>query len=484
MRKRRSVPPWLHLLARDELVHVVEAFVVAAVGHNGVVVGDVDVGGLVAEPAHRGVFHRSRVRVPRIDLDDVAEAVGFIGRLTHIKARVEGLPQQFGRLQRNPVAVVAVGVHRVGLRRAFDRAEVLLEILLAGEHCAPRGYAARTVGEGAGNRATFRVGGRLDEVCACRGPDERHRGVGGDAPVVSPHHGFEAAAGHPFDLDDTHADRGDLDVELLAGRRVLLVAGEHEHRRDVLVVGDKKEPVGLAVYREQTREVVVEAELTPLRGTGLVADIELRRTVENRVAPTDHDALLVTLGDDDGVLAVGRDGVELHARGCFGRRLRRRGRGRCGLFALSACGQHRTCADRQHRDPAGLQYRAPRHLFGDIAEVLVVAGVADRLGAGVAALVTARHMLPPGLSVMGDEEVQRHECHGRGSFHTNTGRGCRPYAPKPTTAGLAAGNQKVNSRPTPDLPIRQVRLPSTDRVGTLATWPSANSTDHSGSTGG
>ena len=76
--------------------------------------------------------------------------------------------------------------------------------------------------------ATVRPSGSavgLDEVCACRGPDERHRGVGGDAPVVSPHHGFEAAARHPFDLDDTHADCGDLDVELLAGGRVLLIAG-------------------------------------------------------------------------------------------------------------------------------------------------------------------------------------------------------------------------------------------------------------------
>ena len=62
--------------------------------------------------------------------------------------------------------------------------------------------------------------------------------------------------------------------------------------------------------------------------------------------------------------------------------------------------------------------------------------------------------------------------------------GCRPYAPKPTTVRLAAGNQKVNSRPTPNLPIRQVPLPSTDRVGTLATWPPTSLTSHSGSSAG
>ena len=190
----------LHLLARDELVHVVEAFVVAAVGDDGAVVGDVDVGGLVLEPAHRGVLDRGRVGIPRVELDDVAEPVGLVGRLGGVEAGVEGLPQQFGRLQRDSVAVEPVGVHRVGLGRALGGAEVLVEVLLAGQHRAPRRHAARAVGEGARHRAPGRVGGGLDEIGACAGTGERERGVGGDAAVVATHHrlaGLRPACARP-----------------------------------------------------------------------------------------------------------------------------------------------------------------------------------------------------------------------------------------------------------------------------------------------
>ena len=45
------------------------------------------------------------------------------------------------------------------------------------------------------------------------------------------------------------------------------------------------------------------------------------------------------------------------------------------------------------------------------------------LGAGVPALESACHMLPLGLSVMGDEEVQRHKRHGLVPSDMNTGRG-------------------------------------------------------------
>ncbi len=186
----------LHLLARDELVHVVEAFVVAAVGHDGVVVGDVDVGGLMPEPAHRGVLDRGRVGIPRVEFDDVAEPIGLIGCLADVEARVEGLPHQGGRLQRNAVAVVAVGVDRVGLRGALDGTEVLLEVLLAGKHCAPRGDATRAVGEGARDRAAGRVGGGLDEVGACARARSSVIGVSAVMRrLYRPITGLESAAG-------------------------------------------------------------------------------------------------------------------------------------------------------------------------------------------------------------------------------------------------------------------------------------------------
>jgi hypothetical protein len=86
VRHRGGIRTRLHLLARDELVHVVEAFVVAGVDHDGAVVGDVDVGALVLEPSKGGVLDRRRVRIPRIELDDVAEPVRFVRRLGEVEA--------------------------------------------------------------------------------------------------------------------------------------------------------------------------------------------------------------------------------------------------------------------------------------------------------------------------------------------------------------------------------------------------------------
>ena len=240
------IPTGLHLLAGDELVHVVEALVVAGVDDDGAVVGDVDVGALVLEPAQRGVLDRRRVGIPRVELDDVAEPVDLVGRLGDVEARVEGLPLQLGRLQRDAVAVEPVGVHRVGRRRALGGAEVLVEVLLARKHRAPRGHPAGAVGEGARDGAAGRVGGGLDEVGAGAGTGQRERGVGGDAAVVAAHHRPQSTLGRALDLHDGHAERGDLDVELLAGGCVGVVAGEHELRGDVLVVGHQQEAVRLA----------------------------------------------------------------------------------------------------------------------------------------------------------------------------------------------------------------------------------------------
>ena len=226
----------LHLLAGDELVHVVEALVVAGVRDHGAVVGDVDIGALVLEPAHRGVLDGHRVWIPRVELDDVAEPVRLVGRLRNVEARIESLPQKFGRFQRDAVAVEAVGVHRVWRRRTLGGAEVALEVLLTGKHCAPRGHAAGTVGECARDGAAGGIGGGLDEVGTGAGAGQRHRGVGGDAAVVATHDGLEALR-CALDLHHAHADRGDLDVELLAGRGVGVVAGEHVQRVDVLEVG-------------------------------------------------------------------------------------------------------------------------------------------------------------------------------------------------------------------------------------------------------
>jgi hypothetical protein len=60
----------LVLAVGDELVQVVEPLVVTHVRDDVPVPRDDDVRALVLEPAERGVFHRRRIRVQRVDLDD------------------------------------------------------------------------------------------------------------------------------------------------------------------------------------------------------------------------------------------------------------------------------------------------------------------------------------------------------------------------------------------------------------------------------
>ncbi len=411
------------LVGRDELVHVVETLVVAGVHHHGAVVGDVDGGALVFEPAECGVFHRHRRRVPGVDLDDVAEAVHLVGGGPQIEARVERLPSVFRGFGQH---AVALGLVRVGERGAFGRTEVGVEVLLTGKDGPPGCYTAGTVGEGAQHGPAGGVGDGLDGVGAGGRAVQDERGVGGDAAVVAAQHGSQSALRAAFHLDDREPQRGDLHVELLAGRGVGVVAGEHELWAVVFVVDHEQEAVGPSGDGQQRSEIVVETELLTLRGAGLPGDVEHRCAGQHRVAPADHHALLVAVRDHHRVFGVDRDAVEAHPRGGIGRGGRGDGSLRGGgLFAGTAGGQHRPCADRQHRDTTDAQRRSARHRRHDIAEVLVVAGVGRRPGTGVPAPVAAGDVLARRPSPVRDKEIQRCKRHGeklRGSDEQQASR--------------------------------------------------------------
>ena len=166
-----------HGVARDEAVDVVEALVVAHVGHDVAVAVDDHVGALVLEAAHRGVLHRRRGRVARVDLDDPPEAVGLVAVV-----RGGGVP---ARVDRAPVARVLRGGEAVaglpGVRAGG--AEVLVEVLLARQHGAPRRRTAGAVVHRAADRATGRVGRRLEQVGPGGGTVHGERGVEGDPAV-------------------------------------------------------------------------------------------------------------------------------------------------------------------------------------------------------------------------------------------------------------------------------------------------------------
>src|SRR5699024_840933 len=186
---------------------------------DGAVVGDVDGAALVLEAAERRVLDRCRVGVPGIHLDDVAEAVDLVGLGGEVEAAVDLLPPPVGRVGRDPVAVQLLEARRVGdLPRG---AEVLVEVLLAGEHGAPRGVAARAVVERAQDTRAGGVGGRAGEATD-GGAAQFERGQCGDPAVVGSHHRVEPAVrGAAGQLDHGQTVRSPGDLDLLAGRVLL-----------------------------------------------------------------------------------------------------------------------------------------------------------------------------------------------------------------------------------------------------------------------
>ena len=322
-------------VAGDEAVEVVEALVVTHVGHDVAVAVDDHVGALVLEAAHRGVLDRRRGRVGRVDLDDPAEPVGLVGvvRRRGVPARVDGAP--VASVLRGGEAVA--GLPRVGARGA----EVLVEVLLARQHRAPRGGAAGAVVHGAADRATGRVGRGLEQVRPGGGTVDGEDGVEGDPAVearardVRPRVAALAAG----QLDHGHAVRGpgraDEGGGVGAGR-------EHDALVGVLVVAHEQGAGAGAVGLDDVEVVVVVAELPGLRLGRLVVRVEGRRAGQDRVAPA-----------QDRVPAVaGRDRHVVDGGG--GRRDRGEGEPRAsGSAACRAC-----CRARQPREGRGA--RRPR----------------------------------------------------------------------------------------------------------------------------
>ena len=225
----------LHLSAGDELVHVVEALVVAAVGDDGAVRRDVNGGGFVLETSERCVLDRSRRRIPGIDLDDVSESVDLVGFCDQIEPLVEAFPLALGSGTGKTVALQSRCDRGIG--DTLGVREVLVEVLFAGKHCAPGCDAASAIVEGAEHFGSRGIGTRLEEVAACSGAGhDKFRGSG-DAAIVRSDLRYElAVVGFALDLDDRQSVAGQADLELLLGRVLRIVAAEHRRLGGVFVI--------------------------------------------------------------------------------------------------------------------------------------------------------------------------------------------------------------------------------------------------------
>ena len=377
--------PLAVLVLRDELVEVVEALVVARVRHHVAGFGHDHVGALVLEAAQRGVLLRGRRRVEGVDFHDPAEAVGLVGGagVAGVEARVVEFPLSRRGLVGQPVALV--------LGRGAGRDEVPVEVLLAGEDGAPGGGAAGAVAQRAEDAAPGGVGGGPDQRRAGHRAGELVRRVVEVAAVqpgaldVGPRRVLVLA----FQLDDGEPVRGGADLPDIGGGHR---GREHDGLVGVFVVGEQHGAAALAAGDlEDVGVVVVVAELPRLRRRGLVAEVEVRGVVEDRVTPADHGLPGEAFRDGDGVDGgIHRgDGGELElgrAVAVLG------GRGQAGAAGHGGLGrgQGRTERDGERTGGAEAQGGAAGHgRGGDVAEVAVRAGVADLAGAGVVALERA-----------------------------------------------------------------------------------------------
>ena len=387
------------LLGRDELVQVVVALVVAGVDHGVAGRGDHGGAGLVLEAAQEGVLHGRGGRVLGVDLDDPAEAVGLVlvAGLGQVEAVVDLLPAAAGGGGGDAVALL------LGRAAAL---EVLVEVLLAGEHGAPRGGAAGAVVQGAQHAGAGRVLDGLEQRVAGGRAADLELGGAGDAAVAAAAADVlpRGAALGALEVHDGQAVGLEADVDDVLEVRGDVLRGEHDVLVGVLVVGDEVAGAVVAAVGDDVQVVVVVAELGGLRRTGLVLDVELRGVGEQRVAPADHGAPVVALRHGHGVhgAAHRRDGLEgeLAAAGRAPAVVRERLGGLGHLGADDDGGGETGAADQggAARD-GGLR---------DLLEGRVRRGVGHRVGARVAALELARDggAVATGVAGHGEEALQ------------------------------------------------------------------------------
>ena len=302
----------LDLLGGHKLVDVLEARVIAGVAHHGAVVRDVNVSGLVLEAAHGRVLHRGGLRVGRVDLDHPAEAVDFVGLLAEVEALVQALPLALGFFLRSIEAL------QVFLGLALDLGlasvgPVLLEVLLARQERAPRGDSARAVIERAANLLAGWVFGGLQQFVASSDAANLKFRLTSDATVQWTEFTLQLAGlAHLGNLKDSVPVVGDTDVDLLIRRFIGIVVREHVRLGRVLMRAHVQQPVLILRVLDQTREVVIEAELARRSLCGLVLRIKLRRVFVHRVAPRNQHARCVARWHHQFVLFVGRHRLKLH----------------------------------------------------------------------------------------------------------------------------------------------------------------------------
>ena len=338
------------------------------------------------------MLDRDGLRIVRVDLNQVAEAVELVRLLRQVEAVVQALPLALRRVLGHAEALHVRGRALTGDGGGVG--PVLVDVLLARKEGAPRGHTAGAVVEGAEDRSAGRIGGGLEQVVAGSRPDDLELGLPGDAAVQRAELALELTGlgvlGH---LEDGVAVADNADIDLLVRRVLRIVVRQHLRFSGVLVGADVEHAVLVGRVLHQAGEVVVEAELAGCSCGGLVVRVELRGVLVHRVAPGDQHRGVVARRDDNLVLLVRLHAVETHASSRLDFSLRnlgaggggRRGFGGFRHILVDAAGGEQCAAAEGHGASAEcLQHAAAGH---QVAEVRVVGLVGAIASTRVAALV-------------------------------------------------------------------------------------------------
>ena len=274
------------------------------------------------EAAQRGALLRDAAGVEGVNLDDPAKAVGFVGLLHIVKARLVLFPLEQAALGRQAVALLR------GVAAVFTGAgaEVVVEVFLAGQVGAPGGETIAAVVEGALRARAAGIAAGLEQGIAGGRAAHLHGRMRRDAAVVdAARHDVPCALGVALEVDHRHAVRVHGLVHVVAapllGHVAALAAKQPDVGaglfidRAVLVVHDQQAFVVLAVQGEEVDAVVVVAHLLGLGGGVLAAiALELGGTVQQRRAPGGQHLGTVAGRNLDAVVGRDRNGLEADQR--------------------------------------------------------------------------------------------------------------------------------------------------------------------------
>ena len=170
---------WLDRVTADELVDVLKAGIFAHVHHCAIILGHGHGRALVRAATHRGALHGGGAGVVGVNFHNPAKAVGFVGVLDRVKARVMLMPAVAAAFFHAPALFV--------LRQAVPTTEVVDEVFFCRQVGAPRSDTAGAVVQGSEDHPARGVRSGLDQSVANHRTAQFGTGIGRDA--ASPRRG-------------------------------------------------------------------------------------------------------------------------------------------------------------------------------------------------------------------------------------------------------------------------------------------------------